>query len=73
MNRVFCHGKEKIAARYEYRARVLTLTRRKRHSNQALYKVQEILNELQSFQRGLLRFEQRCENLVVLVYSLPLY
>jgi len=65
MNRIFCLGEEKTAARYEYRARILTWPGRKRLSNRFFIKALIKLTEQQSFQRGLLRFGQRCEKFVV--------
>ena len=65
MDRIFCISKEKTAARYEYRARVLTQLLRKRHSNRFHVTVLETLIELQSFQRGLSYFGQRREKFMV--------
>ena len=65
MDRIFYIGKDKTVARYEYRAMGLTLPRRKRHSNRFFVKVLKVLIELQSFQRGLSRFGQRCEKFMV--------
>ncbi len=65
MERVFCTSKEKTVARYEYRARGLTRLKCKRHSNRFLVNILKIFIELQSFQRGISRFRQRCENFMV--------
>ena len=65
MDGIFCISKEKAVARYEYRARGLTLLRRKKHSNRFLIKLLKTLIELQSFQRGISRFEQRREKFMV--------
>ena len=65
MDRVFCIGEEKTVARYEYRARGLTLPRQKRHSNRFFVKVLKVLIELQSFQRDLSCFGQRREKFMV--------
>ncbi len=65
MNCIFCLGEKNTTARYEYRARGLTLPGRKRHSNQLLAKILKHNNILQSFQLVLLRFGQRREKLLV--------
>ncbi len=65
MKWIYCPGKEKTAARYEYRARGLTLPGRKRPSSRLTAKPLRYKNILLSFQRALLRFGQRRENLVV--------
>jgi len=65
VDRGFCIGEEKTAARNKYWARGLTLPRRKRHSNRLLVKLLKILNELQSFQRSISCFEQRREKFMV--------
>ncbi len=51
--------------RYGYRARGLTQLVRKRHSNRLLVNMLKTLVELQSFQRGISYFGQRCENFMV--------
>ena len=65
MKRIFSPGEENTAARYEYRARFLTLLRRKRHSSQLSDKALKDENNLQSFQCVLMSFRQCRENLVV--------
>lgn len=66
MNKVFRSGKEKTESRYEYRARVLTKPERKIYLSLIRFNLVKLLNELQSFQLNLLRFEQRWLNLVVI-------
>ena len=61
----FCIDEVKAVARYEYRAKGLTLARRKRHSHRFFAKVLKILIELQSLLRGLLCFGQHREKFMV--------
>jgi len=65
MDMVFWFGKENTAARYEYRARILTMPRRKRHPSHKRVILLIVNIILQSFQLALLHSGQRLVMLTV--------
>ena len=65
MDMIFCPGKENTAARYEYRARILTMSRRKRHPSHKRVMLLIINIILQSFELALLHSGQRLAKLTV--------